>query len=332
MRALAATALLLTLPALAAPPAGAATLRPYTSLARPAVRLSDLWDGVAQDRDIGPAPAPGGRIQVGAAQLAAIARQFGVDWEPAGPGDQAILERAGQPLAREAALAAVRAALTAAGAPADADLEVPAFAAPIVPAGAAVEPSVSQLSFDPGTGQFSALLTVAADGVAPVQGRIAGRVVAMQELPVPARALAAGEVIGEGDVRIARVRAGSWAGELVRSPEQAVGLAPRRPLSKGQPILTADLGRAVLVRKGASVRMALTAPGIALTAEGIAAAPAGLGERLRVLNPNSGMLVEAEVTGPGQVRVLPGSTPVPAGGAALALAQGAGTAGAGVVR
>ena len=110
----------------------------------------------------------------------------------------------------------------------------------------------------------------------------------------------------------------------MRSAAQAVGLAPRRPLAKGQPIFLADLERPVLVRRGASVTMALAMPGLALTAEGIAMAPAAMGERIRVLNPSSKMLVEAEVTGPGEVRVMPGSTPIPAGASAgWALAQGA---------
>ena len=310
--------LLLTLPA------GAATLRPFTTVERPVVRLSDLWDGVAKDRDLGPAPAPGARILVEAPQLAAIARQFGVDWEPASPGDRALVERAGQPLSREAVLAAVRGALAAAGAPADADVEVPAFAAPIVPTAGTAAPSISQFLYDAGTGEFTALVSVAAEGMAPAQTRVAGRIVPMQDLPVPTRAIGAGEIVGAADLRFLRVRVANFTGEAVRSAAQAVGLAPRRPLAKGQPILLANLERPVLVRRGASVTMALAMPGLALTAEGIAMAPAAMGERIRVLNPSSKMLVEAEVTGPGEVRVMPGSTPIPAGASAgWALAQGA---------
>ncbi len=311
--------LLLTLQA-----AGAATLRPFTTVERPIVRLSDLWDGVAKDRDLGPAPAPGARILVEAPQLAAIARQFGVDWEPASPGDRAVVERAGQPLAREAVLAAVRGALAAAGAPGDADVEVSAFVAPIVPRGEGAEPGISQLIYDAGTGQFTALVSVAAEGTEPVQSRVAGRIVPMQEMLVPIRAISAGDVVAAADLRIARVRVGSLGGEAVRSAGQAIGFAPRRPLAKGQPILLADLERPVLVRRGASVSMALAMPGLALTAEGIAMGPAALGERVRVLNPSSKMLVEAEVIGPGEVRVVPGATPIPAGASAgWALAQGA---------
>ena len=304
-------------------PAGAATLRPFTTLERRVVRLSDLWDGVVKDRDIGPAPAPGARISVEAPQLAAIARQFGVDWEPSTPGDRAILERAGRPVARETVIAALRSALGAAGAPADADVEVQAFSAPVVATESAAVPSVSQLSYDVGSGLFTALIGVTGDGPAPAETRVSGRVVAMQDVLVPVRTIGAGEVVGAADLRVARIRAARWPSELVRSMEQAVGFSPRRVLLQDQPIAAADLEQPLMVRKGATVRMMLNMPGIALTAEGVALSPAAMGQRLRVLNPNSKMLVDAEATGPGEVRVMPGSAPVPAGSSAgFALAQG----------
>lgn len=75
--------------------ANAATLKPFSALPGSIVHLSDIWDGVKDDKPLGPAPAPGGRITVPAAQLVAIARQFGVDWQPGSSGDRAILERPG---------------------------------------------------------------------------------------------------------------------------------------------------------------------------------------------------------------------------------------------
>lgn len=303
-------------------PASAATLRPFTTLTSPVVRLSDLWTGVVHDREIGPAPPPGARIVVGAGQLAAIARQFGVAWSPDAAGDEAVLERAGQPLPRETMLTAVRMALHDAGAPGDAEVEVPAFAAPLVPTGSTAQPIVSTLSYDRGTGQFTALLSVTAAGMAPVQSRVSGRIVAMQDLPVPVHAIAAGEILQPGDMRIARVRAASWAGTLVQSANQVDGMAARRTLAEGQPIAAADLQRPILVRKGAIVSMRLATPGITVTAQGIAMNPASLGDPVRVLNPNSQMLVQAIVMGPGLVRVIPGTSPVKAGaGTAWALTQ-----------
>ena len=76
--------------------ARAATLKPFSTLSGAVVRLSDIWDGVKDDKPLGPAPAPGGRITVPAAQLAAIARQFGVDWQPGSSADRAVLERPGR--------------------------------------------------------------------------------------------------------------------------------------------------------------------------------------------------------------------------------------------
>src|SRR5271166_5060140 len=113
----------------------AATLRPMTTLSSSLVRLSDLFDdaGPAGARVLGPAPGPGGRIVVEAAQLGAIARQFGVDWRPASSSDRAVLDRPGRPMRREDVLDAVRTALIEGGASADCDVELAGFTAPLVP-------------------------------------------------------------------------------------------------------------------------------------------------------------------------------------------------------
>lgn len=297
-------------PAAFAPPAHAATLKPYGQLAEPVVRLSDLFDGVDADRVIGPAPQPGAHITVEAPQLAAIARQFGVDWRPASPAERAVLERRGRALTREEASGALRAALSAAGAGPDAELELAAYAPPMVPADGATRPAVGQLDYDAKTGRFTAVLVVSAEGMAPVQARVAGRVQEMVDLPVPRRRLMPGEVIAAGDLQMARVRLGAARGEWVQAPQQAVGQGVRRPVAPGQPIALADLGRPALVHKGGAVQVVLDGAGVALSAQGIAAEPGGLGERVRVLNPASRAMLEAEVIGPDRVRVLPGSAPL----------------------
>src|ERR1700746_2757529 len=89
--------------------AQSATLRTVTTLHAPTVRLSDLFEdaGANADRVLGPGPGAGGRIVVEAAQLGAIARQFGVDWRPASSADRAVLDRAGRPLGRVGVLEAL---------------------------------------------------------------------------------------------------------------------------------------------------------------------------------------------------------------------------------
>ena len=308
----------LLLAALLAAPASAATLRPFTQLDGAVVRLSDLFEG-AGNRPLGPGPALGGSITVEAPQLLAIARQFGVDWRPSSSGDRAVLERPGRPLPREEAMAALRMALGPAAA--DSELEMAAYTAPMIPLSADARPSVSQLSVDPATGRFTALLTIEAGDGPPVQSRLSGRLQEMVELPVPRRRLMPGELITARDLQVVRVRAGGARGDFVRVREQALGQAVRRPVAPSQPIALADLGRPVLVQKGATIRVVLDSPGIALTAQGVATEPGGMGERVRVLNPASKALIEAEVIGLDAVRVLPGAVPVSAPGRPAQVAQ-----------
>src|SRR3954463_9060379 len=104
-------------------PACAASLRTVTTLQGPQVFLRDLFQdaGVNADRVLGPGPGPGGRIIVEARQLKAIAKQYGVEWEPISSADRALLEWPGRPLRREEVMTVLRAALITRGATPDCD-------------------------------------------------------------------------------------------------------------------------------------------------------------------------------------------------------------------
>ena len=61
--------------------------------------------------------------------------------------------------------------------------------------------------------------------------------------------------------------------------------------------------------------MQLVTGGLTVMANGQAMEPGALGDRISVINPTSRAVVETEIIGTGQVRVLPESTPIvpPAG-------------------
>lgn len=301
---------------LAVADAAAATLRPITTLAAPVVRLSDLFDDAGPDsaRVLGPGPAPGARIVVESAQLAAIARQFGVDWRPQGGNERAVLERPGRLLPRETVVAALHTALVGVGGPQDGELELPNYAPPLVAAEAEARAEVEQLDYDGASGRFTASLTVVAEGMAPLRQRLAGTLHAMVDVPVLVRRLMPGSVIGADDVEVVATRASQLRGEVALLPEQAVGMAVRRVLAKGQPLALRDLSRPLAVIKGAQVLMLLRTPGLTVATQGVALEPGALGERIQVLNPSSRAIVEAVVIGADRVRVAPGSTPVTAAG------------------
>jgi flagella basal body P-ring formation protein FlgA len=292
--------------------ADAATLRSMTTLHGPVVRLSDLFDdaGAGANRVLGPGPGAGGRIVVEAAQLGAIARQFGVDWRPASSADRAVLDRPGRPLRREDALDAVKSALVGAGASNDCDVELPGFSPPLVPYEADPQPVVSDLDYDTGTGRFSAVLSVSGAGMEPIHMRLAGRVDDTIDLPVATTRLPAGSVLRAEDVHIARVHTSLVHAEVLRRIGDAVGMQLRRQITAGHPLAVGDVARPSLVQKGASVMMLLDSPGIALTAQGQALESGAIGERIQVLNPASRAVVEAEVIGPDRVRVAPNAVPL----------------------
>lgn len=305
-------------------PAKAATLRTMTTLHGPHVLLSDLFDDAGPEaaRVLGPGPAPGGRIVVEAPQLAAIARQFGVEWRPASSADRAVLDWPGRPLPRETVMAALREALAASGVDDQScQIDLEGFSPPVVPYDGAPRPLVSQLDYDRGTGRFSAVLSVTGDGMATLNTRLAGRVDEMVELPVATARLAAGTVLRGEDVHVAQVAVRIANRAVAHDPAEIIGLQLRRQLAPGQPFQLTDLMRPALVRRGADVLMELNSPGITLTAQGQALEPGAEGERIRVLNPVSHAILEAEVIGPDRVRVAPGAVPLVAAARALRVSQ-----------
>src|ERR1051326_5357064 len=159
-------------------PAQGAVLKTVATLQGPQVYLRDLFAdaGANADRILGPGPGPGGRIVVEARQLKAIARQYGVDWQPISSADRAVLEWPGRPLKREDAIAAARAALVARGAAPDCEVAIPGFNPPIIPMTGTSAPVVTQLDYDHDLGRFTAVLSVTSAGMEPIATRISGEV------------------------------------------------------------------------------------------------------------------------------------------------------------
>lgn len=287
--------------------AEAAMLRPFSQIDGGTVHLADLFDGLGTtpDRPLGAAPVPGARIVVNAPQLAAIARDFGVDWRPGSGGESATVERRCDLLAADAVASVLRDSLEAQGAPPRSEIAMPSFEPVSLAVGTKADPQITQLAYDPANGRFTALLTVETPGLPAVQRRLSGQAIATADAAVPTHDLIAGGIVGAGDVRTIRVHASLLHGRAPILAADAIGMEIRHAVASGQPLTPAELGRQVLVPRGAAVRMVLESAGIALAAQGVALDPGALGERIRVQNPGSHAVVEGDVTGAGEVRVRP---------------------------
>ncbi len=306
----AAIALLLAV-LFATAPATGATLRPFGTLAGPTVAVSDLWDdaGAAAATVLGPGPGPGERIVVEAVQLAAIARQFGVAWHPDSAAARSILERPGQLLPVERVIAALRTWLAGAGAPAG-QIELAGFTPPLVAPDAAASVGVEQCGWEAESGRFSASLAVTGRAMATIRLRVTGRVLATAPALVATRRLRSGTALVAADVAVAQLPLERLRGPAATAPAQAEGKLLRRAVGDGEPVLLADLLPAPVIAKGGRVTVTIDGLGVALTATAEALQPGALGERIAVRNPASRAVLLALVTGPGTVRVEPGSLPL----------------------
>lgn len=293
-------------------PAHAAELKTHTTLHGPQVYLRDLFEDAGEnaDRLLGPGPGPGGHIVVESRQLKAIARQYDVDWQPISRADRAVLEWPGRPLRRAEVLAAVRAALVAQGAAPDCDIVIPGFDPPIVPLSGVSAPVISELQFDRDLGRFTAQMSVTGAGIDPISARLSGEVADVVEVPVAVTRLTAGSIAGPDDIRMARVHVTSLHTEVARGPSMVIGMQLRLQMQAGVPIPLSNLMQPTQIARGDAVQMQLRVGGLWLTGQGIALESGAVGDRIRVRNVSSQAVIEAEVVRPGQVRVMPGTSPI----------------------
>jgi flagella basal body P-ring formation protein FlgA len=139
----------------------------------------------------------------------------------------------------------------------------------------------------------------------PAQLRISGAVMVLTSAAVPTHRLARGAVINASDTQMMHVRVNTLHGNAAIQPNQAEGMILKHDVAAGQPLTSLDVARPDLVQRGSLVHMSLNSDGIALVAEGIAKDPGAAGDKIRVENPTSHVIVEAEVIGPDSVRVAP---------------------------
>lgn len=283
--------------------------RPYVEITGPVVKLSDLFAGLDADQDVplGEAPAPGARLVIGGAQLAAIAQQFGVEWDPPRPGVTTTLVRRGHAVEPGTVLAKLRAALAAAGIPGDALLTLDRFAQPMVDDGSTL--SLDPPELDGARIRFKTTLRATCGKNEVLALPLEGSIEPSSLVVVPLRPIRPGEIIVADDLGTAAIGRDRLPNDPVLRRENAIGEQSRVPLQPGLPIAASTLHRADLVRRGAPVMIHLAADGIDIVAQGTALQAGGIEDRVPVLNPASRAVLYAWVTGDSTVRVDPDSRP-----------------------
>lgn len=289
--------------------ADAATLKPAATVADGQILLGDLFDGLSPDvatRVVMTAPAPGRRTALDGAALTRIAAANGVDWRAMVGADRISIDRSAVEITNAVIQDSVRDAVQAAGAGDGVQVQMDnRTLSLLLPVGNDASVRVENLAYDSKRARWTADLVAPANGPEMLRQSVSGRAVDMVELPVLARRMAPGEVIGEADITYIqqprdRVQAGS-----VTDVSEMIGKSLRRAVSPNQAVNGRDVRDPVVVNKGQLVTIVLQSEIMTLTASGKALSDGSEGELVRIVNTSSSRVIEAIVAGPNLVTVRP---------------------------
>jgi len=161
--------------------------------------------------------------------------------------------------------------------------------------------AIDGFNIDERSGRFAVRFELE-DGSMVVQR---GNVQAILPAFLPVRRIAAGEIIGEADLRRSDLPARSVATHVLTSQRDIVGKETRRALMPNRPISASSLIEPRIVLRGDEVRISYENGSLDLSAPGKSLEDGALGERIRVVNLHSSKSITAEVVGGGLVAVRP---------------------------
>jgi len=125
----------------------------------------------------------------------------------------------------------------------------------------------------------------------------------LQTAIVPVRDLRRGEMLGSGDVRVAKVDAARTRGDLVRTIDFVFGKRLKSSVREGQPLRESQVEVVPVVDRGDRVMLILESGGLQIQAVGRAQEAGAIGQWIRVLNVDSRREVSGRVDPDGKVHV-----------------------------
>lgn len=282
------------------------TLNTRIEITEDTVKLGDVFNNAGKyaDRPIGRAPEPGRDVMLDARWLLKVARAFDLDWRPASKFETASVIRVSQIIDSSVIEAAVSEEVERrTGSVENYELELDnGFMTLHVPTDRPATLGIEQLQLDARTQRFTAVLV--APRTNPVIRRpVAGKLYRVVEVPVPLRRIMRGETITERDIEFVEMRASALNGQAIVDPSLLLGQSAKRTLRTGLPVATNSIEPPVMIEKGSLVMVRARSKNMVLTARAKAMESGGMHDVVRVMNMHSNRVIEAVVTGPGQLDI-----------------------------
>ncbi len=287
-----------------AAPAHAVSLKTESEVSRPAVRLSDVFDGIpaALDRDIARAPAPGKSTTYDATVISRVAQMYGLDWKPQSVSDHTTITTAARKLTADDIRPTVIAKLAEQDIKGDIEVTFDNHALEVnLLADRNLSFNLNNFGYDTVSHRFHADLVADTD-YGPTSLPLSGRITVQHRIPVLIKRLEAGSIIGEADLDWTTVSDDRMEGVLA-SADQLIGRELRRDTDGGVSLRDRDVMPPRLVTRGSLVTMKIETPLMSVTAQGKALQDGKLGDVVRVTNTQSNRVIEGTVAGPGIVSI-----------------------------
>lgn len=226
-------------------------LKTTITIQAPVVTLGDVFDGylARPEKVVTRAPKPGQRMELSAEWLAATARTYGLNWQPANSLDRAIVYHPGQNVTNGDILAAVKASLVANGMPAALEIKSSTPITPVtVSLSAAKDVGVRETQYDAASKVFSAVVQVPANDPNSVFLQVRGVAFATVQVPVLKEAVGKNATLTADMIEFITVPQDQVKPATVTDPDQLVGKTPKMFLKAGEPIRETQLTHIVFLQ------------------------------------------------------------------------------------
>lgn len=280
-------------------PALAIGLKHNSIVTENTIKLGDIFYDLPRDNDriLGISPQPGQEMVLNANTLLRIAVALGLDWRPAGAGDQITIKREATIIDQKDITQRLKKALSDQGAQGDFEIGFEDSAQDIVlPVSAAPTFEIDDLDYDPTNGWFKASV-IAPSSASPIyRGTLSGRLYATSNIPVLKDSIRNGHVITRADLDFITVRSNLLNHDTALSADDLIGMTPRTVIIAGKPVGTNNLTAPQIIDRGQYVTMVFKKGPLQLTAKGKALDSGAKGDMIRVVNIASANTIEATVT------------------------------------
>jgi flagella basal body P-ring formation protein FlgA len=161
-------------------------------------------------------------------------------------------------------------------------------------------------AFTPGSQPGGGTLTVGVrcEGSSPWKIYVSARIKVFRPVAITNRPLPKGSPVNLADVELQERDVTRLTDGFFTDPHALTGMLAKRPLASGEILSTSNLQAPTLVNKGDKVRIVARPGAFEVIMMGEAMRDGGLRDRIPVRNLSSGRIIEAIISGAGEVEIV----------------------------